>query len=126
MKFLLDQGLPRSLSALLRHAGHDAVHVGEIGLAAADDPVILELAHKESRIVVSMDADFHAHLARSGATSPSVIRIRIEWLKAEALLALLRDVLRSCRSDLAHGAAVSVLPNRVRVRKLPLPQISSH
>jgi predicted nuclease of predicted toxin-antitoxin system len=124
MKLLLDQGLPRSLAVLLRSAGHDAVHVGEVGLSKADDAALIEFARTAGRIVVSMDADFHAHLALSNATSPSVIRVRIEGLKAGALLSLLQTVLRSCRQDLSHGAAVSVLPNRVRVRRLPLPQIT--
>jgi predicted nuclease of predicted toxin-antitoxin system len=41
MRFLLDQGLPRSAAALLRNRGIDAVHVGEIGLVVASDPEIL-------------------------------------------------------------------------------------
>jgi predicted nuclease of predicted toxin-antitoxin system len=41
MKLLLDQGTPRSMAALLRRAGFDAVHTGEIGLAEVDDAEIL-------------------------------------------------------------------------------------
>jgi predicted nuclease of predicted toxin-antitoxin system len=41
MKLLLDQGLPRSAATLLTAAGIDAVHVGDLGLASADDPAIL-------------------------------------------------------------------------------------
>jgi predicted nuclease of predicted toxin-antitoxin system len=33
MKLLLDQGLPRTAAELLRTAGVDAIHVGEIGYA---------------------------------------------------------------------------------------------
>jgi hypothetical protein len=36
MKLLLDQGLPRSSAAILREAGFDAVHAGEISLATAE------------------------------------------------------------------------------------------
>jgi predicted nuclease of predicted toxin-antitoxin system len=39
MKLLLDQGLPRSAAVLLTRAGHDTVHVGDIGLGEADDGV---------------------------------------------------------------------------------------
>ena len=44
MRWLLDQGLARSAAELLCLAGHDAVHVGEIGLADATDTSILNLA----------------------------------------------------------------------------------
>jgi predicted nuclease of predicted toxin-antitoxin system len=83
MKLLLDQGLPRTAGKALRDVGIDAVHVGEIGYSTADDAAILQRGRDEGRIVVTLDADFHALLALSGATSPSVIRIRIEGLRGE-------------------------------------------
>jgi predicted nuclease of predicted toxin-antitoxin system len=122
MKLLLDQGLPRSTVLPLRASGIDAVHVGERALATAPDSVILDIARREQRIVVTLDADFHALLALSGAAGPSVIRIRIEGLRAEPIAAVLVDVLELCKNDLSHGAMVSVTENDVRVRRLPLLQ----
>jgi hypothetical protein len=61
-----------------------------------------------------------ALLALSGATGPSVIRIRIEGLRAEGLATLLVDVLKVCGDDLMQGAVVSVTESGVRIRKLPL------
>jgi len=84
MKLLLDQGLPRSTVFPLRTAGIDAVHVGEKSLATAPDSLILDIARREQCIVVTLDADFHALLALSGAAGPSVIRIRIEGLRADS------------------------------------------
>jgi predicted nuclease of predicted toxin-antitoxin system len=122
MKLLLDQGLPRSTVLPLRAAGIDAVHVGEKALATAPDSVILDIARQEQRIVVTLDADFHALLVLSGAAGPSVIRIRTEGLRAEPLAAVLLDVLKLCKDDLGHGAMVSVTEYGVRVRRLPLLQ----
>ena len=68
MKLLLDQGLPRSAAALLRQAGVDTVHVGDVGQAHAEDAVLLQLGRDSERVVVTLDADFHTLLALSEAT----------------------------------------------------------
>ena len=120
MKLLLDQGLPRAAVGLLCASGHDAIHVGDIGMAGADDTTILAHARLEQRIVVTLDADFHALLAIGHATQPSVIRIRIEGLKGPELSALLSTVLGSCREALSRGAVVSVRKQATRVHYLPL------
>ena len=124
MKLLLDQGLPRSTVLHLRSAAVEATHLGDRGLATATDAKILDLARRERSIVVTLDADFHTLLALSGAKEPSVIRIRIEGLRAEGLASLLVDVLKICANDLMNGAAVSVTEGGVRVRNLPLLRAS--
>ncbi len=69
---------------------------------------------------MTLDADFHALLALSGATGPSVVRIRIEGQRAQGLATLLVNVLKVCEDDLAQGAMISVTENGARIRKLPL------
>ena len=120
MKLLLDQGLPRSAAALLRDTGLDTVHAAECGLATASDEQVLATATEQGRAVVTLDADFHAILALSGLRRPSVIRIRIEGLRAEPLANLVRDVLKRCGDDLAGGALVSLTPKHARVHRLPV------
>jgi len=120
MKLLLDQGLPRSAAALLRSHEIDAIHVGEIGFSNADDKTLIHLAEQQDRIVVTLDADFHAILALSGLGKPSVIRIRIEGLKAEPLVFLLQALLAERGAELVRGSLVTVQPNRVRIRYLPV------
>jgi len=120
MKLLLDQGLPRSAAGILRDAGLDAVHTGECGLSTALDAKVLAAGRAQGRVIVTLDADFHATLALSGDTGPSIIRVRIEGLSARQLADLLRKVVRRCRADLAKGALVSVTPDQIRVRRLPI------
>lgn len=120
MKLLLDQGTPRSAAARLRQAGLDAVHTGETGLAEAEDDEIIQRATKEGRIIVTLDADFHTLLALTQASKPSVIRIRIEGLRAEEFCGLLLQVLHQCAEELAAGAMVSVNDFHIRVRRLPI------
>jgi predicted nuclease of predicted toxin-antitoxin system len=120
MKLLLDQGLPLSAAALLRDAGIDTLHVGEIGMSEAEDADIIQRARSEARIVATLDADFHTLLAFDGAIAPSVIRSRIERLRAQALTELLLKVIAECEEDLEQGAAITVEPSRIRIRRLPL------
>jgi predicted nuclease of predicted toxin-antitoxin system len=120
MKLLLDQGLPRSAATLLRDAGIDTIHVGEIGMSAAEDIEIIQKAKEEGRVVATLDADFHTLLALDEATSPSVIRIRIERLRAQELTELLLIVIAECEEELNQGSAITVEPNRIRIRRLPL------
>jgi predicted nuclease of predicted toxin-antitoxin system len=117
---LLDQGLAPSAAAALRERGFDVVHVHEIGLSQAEDIDVLTLARNENRICVTLDHDFHAHLALAGEGSPSVILLRIEGLPAAAQAALIESVCVSCAVALAQGAAVSTDGCGMRVRRLPL------
>ena len=96
MKLLLDQGLPRSAAALLSQVDIDTIHVAQVGLSAAEDTEILLYAQNDKHVVVTLDADFHALLALTEATSPSVIRIRIQRLRAQALTELLVTVINKC------------------------------
>jgi len=120
MKLLLDQGLPLSAASLLRDAGIDAIHVGEINLSAAEDGEIIQKAREDNRVVVTLDADFHTLLALDEAVSPSVIRIRIERLRAQALTELLLRTISECEEDLQQGAAVTIETRRIRIRHMPL------
>ncbi len=78
MRFLLGQDLPRSTSRHLQSLGHEAEHVGELGMATAKDERILAEGKSRGAIVVTLDSDFYALLALSNATSPSVMRIRTQ------------------------------------------------
>ena len=125
MRLLLDQGLPRSAAELLCLAEHDAVHTGDSGLATAEDAAVLELARKHGRIVITLDSDFHALMALAGASMPSVVRIRREGLRAEAVADLVRRVVDRYQEELAAGALVTVTRSRIRIRGLPITPSSS-
>ena len=124
MKFLLDQGLPRSTAELLRQKGLDAVHTGECGLSVASDDAILAAGRAQGRTVITLDSDFHTILALEEASGPSVIRVRWEGLRGPEMAKLISQVLALCLDDLESGAAVSVKPDGIRVRRLPI--VSEH
>ena len=122
IRLLLDQGLPRSTVAVLPMPEWDVRHVGDIGMSDASDMSILEYATREDRIVVTLDADFHAYLALSGATKPSVIRVRIEGLRGTALADLLKNIWPRIETAVSSGAMVTITPGTLRIRTLPVNQ----
>ncbi|MGL4401309.1 MAG: DUF5615 family PIN-like protein [Luteolibacter sp.] len=120
MRWLLDQGLPRSAAFLLRERSMDALHVGEIGMASASDPLILKTAEEQDRIVVTLDADFHALLAMSGASKPSVIRIREEGLKGRALCEFVLQLWNQFAEALTAGCVLTANLSQASLRQLPI------
>lgn len=119
-RLLLDQGLPRSAAKFLRSPDWDVVHVCECGLSAATDESILEYARADARTICTLDADFHALLAVSGFRDPSVVRIRREGLRGEALAALVRTIWPEVSAALQSGAMVTVTEHAIRIRQLPV------
>ena len=100
-RILLDQGLAPHAAALLRGHGFDAVPVAEPGMHQAEDAEILRLARN-----VTLDHDFHAHLAATGHGRPSVM-LRVQGLDAMGQAELIRSVYLQCKTALSEGAAIS-------------------
>ncbi len=121
MRFLLDEGLSPRVLDLLSAAGHDVVHVRDSGLQSAPDPAVLAVALEQRRVLVTLDTDFGALLALSGARQPSVILFRGEVTRLpEGQAMLLLANLDQITADLNAGAAVVLGDERVRVRRLPI------
>ena len=89
-------------------------------MSRAGDADIVQLARAESRVCVTLDADFHSLLATSGERSPSAIRIRKEGLVAPALAALLQGIWPGIEDALDSGDLVTVTEQSIRVRRLPI------
>ena len=58
MNFLVDAQLPPALARWIASQGHQAAHVVELGLQAADDGPIWEHARLHQSIIISKDEDF--------------------------------------------------------------------
>jgi predicted nuclease of predicted toxin-antitoxin system len=91
-RLLPDQNIPRSTADELRRRGFDVVHTGEIGMARSLDVEILDFAMRESRVVVTFDADFHQLMAARGTTRPSVLRLRTTGLPGKSVADLIEGV----------------------------------
>lgn len=117
---VLDQGVPRDPAGRLRDLGYDCVHVGEIGMSTAAAEEILAFALGKNGVVVTLDADFHAILAVSGAVGPSVIRMRIQGLRATEIAKYRRFVSAHFESERTSGSLMTVKARKTTCLKLPI------
>jgi predicted nuclease of predicted toxin-antitoxin system len=120
MNLVLDQGVPRDAAAHLRALGYECIHLGEIGMSRAADEEILAFSLERNAVVVTLDADLHTILALSGASGPSVIRLRLQGLGALEVVKLVKNVLASFEADLKCGSLVTVKARKTTCHRLPV------
>ena len=89
-------------------------------MSRSTDEEILAFPLGMEAVVVTLDADFHTILAVSGASGPSVIRIRLQGLGANEVAALVRKVLADFEGDLRRGSLLTVKARKTMCHRLPV------
>ena len=77
MRFLADAGISPATIEFLKHRGHDATHIRDLGLQRASDREIVERARVDSSLVLTFDLDFGEILALGVLARPSVVIFRL-------------------------------------------------
>lgn len=85
MRFLINAHLPPALARWIAARGHEAEHVGDIGMQTASDTAIWNNALRENGTIITKDEDFARRkvLAPGG---PVVIWIRLPNARRSELL----------------------------------------
>ena len=121
MRFLVDNPVSPLVAEMLRQAGHDAGHVRDYSLQAAEDSVIFERAAQEDRIIITADTDFGMLLARGQTTKPSVILFHHSFPHRPSKQgSLLLDNLTQVAPALEQGSLIVFESQRIRIRTLPI------
>ena len=93
MRFLLDESASLGLAELLKEGGHDATAIVRDYTAGVADEVVLDLAVREDRVLITNDLGFGELVFRRGLPHCGVILLRVESGHVELEGQALRRVL---------------------------------
>lgn len=113
MKVLLDSCVWGKTQPEVAAAGHDVVWAGDWREDPGDDQILAH-AHREGRVLVTLDKDFGELAIVREAPHAGIVRLVNFSVKDQARVIL--QVLSAHEQDLTLGAIVTAEPGRLRVR----------
>ena len=113
MKVLLDTCVAGGVRKALSDAGHDVVWAGDWSTDPGDEE-ILDRAHQESRVLVTLDKDFGELAIVRGQPHSGIVRLVAQSTSEQARVCV--ALLARYGSELEVGAIITLEVGRVRVR----------
>jgi predicted nuclease of predicted toxin-antitoxin system len=113
VKLLIDTCISGTVRDALQAAGHDTVWTGDWPQDPGDDE-ILDDAHRQNRILITLDKDFGELAVVQGRQHSGIIRL-VNWSSRQQTSTCLM-ILEKYSADLESGAIVTAEPGRIRVR----------
>ena len=102
MRFMVDAQLPPALARWLAANGHEAAHVGDLGMQAASDSAIWDRALASAAAIVTKDEDFAQRKVLTAA-GPVVVWIRLPNTRRRDLLVWFETILPDVLAALERG-----------------------
>jgi predicted nuclease of predicted toxin-antitoxin system len=119
VKIIVDVNLAIRWVKMLSERGVEAVHWTEIGAANAPDTEIIAYARQNGYSIFTNDLDFSALLVFAQASGPSIIQIRAEDTRPEALVDHAAQIFIQFRTEIEQGSLITIDPKKTRLHILP-------
>jgi predicted nuclease of predicted toxin-antitoxin system len=116
MRFLIDRCAGQLLADWLRKQGHDVVESRELG-PDPGDRALLELAAKETRILVTIDTDYGELIFLENVSHAGLVRLPDVPTRERQLI--MQDLLTRYETELQEAAIITVRGGRIRISKGP-------
>ena len=114
MKFLIDRCAGHLLAEWLQSRGHDVVEIRDLG-PDPGDRVVLDWAHKQDRILITIDTDFGQLIFSEGLAHAGLIRLPdVPSLERQHIL---EDLLNRFEEEIENRSVITVRGGRIRVSK---------
>lgn len=113
MRLLLDTCVWGKAREEMEAAGHDVIWAGDWPSDPGDDEILAQ-AHREGRILVTLDKDFGELAIVHGRVHHGILRLVNISARQQATVCL--RVLAEHGKDLETGAIITVEPGRLRLR----------
>jgi predicted nuclease of predicted toxin-antitoxin system len=104
MKFLIDEDLsPKAAERLRMESELDVIHVRDRDWLGQPDPIILQRAYEEDRILVTANVKDFQRLARARELHPGIVLFLAGSLSRDEQLALLYKAVAELEQELLEG-----------------------
>jgi predicted nuclease of predicted toxin-antitoxin system len=120
VKLAIDMNLTPQWVEYFRAHSIEAQHWSALGNPKAPDREIMSYAREHGMVVFTHDLDFGNILAVTHALGPSVIQARTQDPVPQRVGSLVLAAINEQRALLARGALVTIEPEKLRVRVLPI------
>jgi predicted nuclease of predicted toxin-antitoxin system len=117
VRLKLDENLGERLRPLLAGHGHDVDTVVDEGLGGTDDAHVAAAAHRETRMLLTLDVDFSDITRFPPGGHPGIVVIRVPEPRPSLVTAALTGLLaRHSLDDLAGFVVIAQLGG-IRIRR---------
>ena len=117
MLLLADENIQGEVVQWLCGQGHDVVYAAE-SRRQTPDPMLLDLARADGRIILTDDLDFGELVYRQRLASQGVVLLRLGGMAAADRINRLAQVLPAVESSLP-GRFIVITADKVRIRSIP-------
>jgi predicted nuclease of predicted toxin-antitoxin system len=118
VRFLADENIHADVVEWLRSAGHDVLYAAEV-FSGDPDEILLEIARREERILVTDDKDFGELVFHRRLVSKGILLIRLSSPRIEDRLKRFADVWSAIEPHL-EGRFIVIGDKKVRIRPITL------
>ena len=116
MKVLLDTCVWGGAKPELQANGHDVIWTGDLAVDPGDEEILAQ-AHREGRILFTLDKDFGELAIVYGKTHCGIVRL--VGIRATQQAKVCETVLAKHADKLLRGAIVTAEPGRLRIHPPP-------